>query len=96
MARNLVKVCDEVGLQYGIPVVNKRIAVSPIAVAACALPASQMVAVAHTLDDAARATDVDFIGGFGALVEKGLTPAITPSSRRSRKPWLKPGESVLP
>jgi uncharacterized protein len=73
MAHNLVKVCDEVGIKYGIPVVNKRIAVSPIAVAACAFPAPRMVAIAKTLDEAARVTGVDFIGGFGALVEKGLT-----------------------
>jgi len=73
MADNLVKVCDEVGIKYGIPVVNKRIAVSPIAVVACAFPAPRMVAIAKTLDEAARATGVDFIGGFGALVEKGLT-----------------------
>jgi uncharacterized protein len=73
MARDLVKVCDEVGMQYGIPVVNKRIAVSPVAVAACAFSASQMVAIARTMDETARATGVDFIGGFGALVEKGMT-----------------------
>jgi uncharacterized protein len=73
MAHNLVKVCDEVGIKYGIPVVNKRIAISPIAVAACAFPAPRMVAIAKTLDEAARVTGVDFIGGFGALVEKGLT-----------------------
>jgi len=73
VARDLVRVCDEVGLQYGIPVVNKRIAVSPIAVAACAFSSPQMTAVAQTMDEAARATGVDFIGGFGALVEKGLT-----------------------
>jgi uncharacterized protein len=53
--------------------VNKRIAVSPIAVAASAFSAPQMVAIARTLDEAARATGVDFIGGFGALVEKGMT-----------------------
>jgi uncharacterized protein len=73
MAQDLVRACDEVGMKYGIPVVNKRIAVSPIAVAACTLPAHEMVAVAKTLDEAARLTGVDFIGGFGALVEKGLT-----------------------
>ena len=73
VARDLVRVCDEVGLKYGIPVVNKRIAVSPIAVAACALTSAQMVAVAETLDETAKTTGVDFIGGFGALVEKGLT-----------------------
>lgn len=73
MAQDLVKVCNEVGMQYGIPVVNKRIAVSPVAVAACAFSASQMVAIARTMDETARATGVDFIGGFGALVEKGMT-----------------------
>ena len=73
MAQDLVRVCDEVGLQYGIPVVNKRIAVSPIAVAACAFSTPQMVAIAKAMDEAARATGVDFIGGFGALVEKGMT-----------------------
>ena len=72
-SQDLVRVCDEVGLQYGIPVVNKRIAVSPIAVAACAFSEPQMVAIAKTMDEAARATGVDFIGGFGALVEKGMT-----------------------
>jgi uncharacterized protein len=73
MAQDLVRVCDEVGIRYGIPVVNKRIAVSPIAVAASAFSAPQMVAIARTMDEAARATGVDFIGGFGALVEKGMT-----------------------
>lgn len=72
-AGDLVGVCHEVALKYGIPVVNKRIAVSPIAVAACAFSATQMVEVAKTMDEAARTTGVDFIGGFGALVEKGLT-----------------------
>jgi uncharacterized protein len=70
---NLVDVCNEVGDKYGIPVVNKRIAVSPIAVAACSLSAEQMVEVAKTLDNTAETLNVDFIGGFGALVEKGFT-----------------------
>jgi uncharacterized protein (UPF0210 family) len=68
----LVTVCDSVGEKYGIPVVNKRISVSPIAVAAAPFGSDDMVAVAQTLDAAAKAVNVDFIGGFSALVEKGM------------------------
>jgi uncharacterized protein (UPF0210 family) len=71
-AARLVAVCDQVGEKYGIPVVNKRISVSPIAVAAAPFGADGMVAVAGTLDRAARETGVDFLGGFSALVEKGM------------------------
>ncbi|MCE5273542.1 MAG: PFL family protein [Syntrophaceae bacterium] len=70
-AENLVAVCDLVGEKYGIPVVNKRISVSPIAVVAAPFGAEEMVAIAHTLDEAAKAIGVDFLGGFSALVEKG-------------------------
>ncbi len=73
LAGNLVETCDEIGLRYGIPVVNKRIAVSPIAVAAGAFSALDMLKVAIALDDIARGLRIDFIGGFGALVEKGFT-----------------------
>ena len=73
LAGNLVNVCDEVGLRYGIPVVNKRIAVSPIAVACCGFSAEEMCAVAAALDDVAEQQRIDFIGGFSALVEKGFT-----------------------
>lgn len=73
LACGLVRVCDEVGLRYGIPIVNKRVAVSPIAVAACAFGAGEMVEVARALDEAAKEVGVDFIGGFSALVEKGFT-----------------------
>jgi len=73
LAANLVKVCDEIGIRYGIPVVNKRVAVSPIAVAACSFSRPQMVEVARKLDETAADIGIDFIGGFGALVEKGFT-----------------------
>ena len=72
IARDLVRVCDEVGEKYGIPVVNKRISVSPMAVAAANFDSEQMVTVAHTLDEIAREVRVDFIGGFSALVQKGM------------------------
>ncbi len=71
-ASELVKVCDEIGDRYEIPVVNKRIAVSPVAVAAAPFSSKQMVMVAKALDAAAEEVGVDFIGGFSALVEKGF------------------------
>lgn len=71
-AGNLVRVCNEVGDRYGIPVVNKRIAVSPIAVVAAPFNPDQMVGVARSLNEAAIQSGVDFIGGFSALVEKGM------------------------
>jgi len=71
LAANLVSICDQIGEKYGIPVVNKRISVSPIAVAGAPFTSSQMVEIAKILDRAAKDIGVDFIGGFSALVEKG-------------------------
>ena len=71
-AQRLVEACQKVSAKYGIPVVNKRIAVSPIAVAAGSFSAPEMVEVAKTMDKAAKTVGVDFIGGFSALVEKGM------------------------
>ena len=72
LAGSLVSVCERVGEKYGIPVVNKRISVSPIAVVAGPFSSSQMIEIAHTLNKAAEEVGVDFIGGFTALVEKGI------------------------
>ncbi len=72
LAGNLVPICDRIGQKYGIPVVNKRIAVSPLAVVGAALAPEELVELARTLDAVAREVRVDFIGGFSALVEKGL------------------------
>jgi len=72
LASSLVSVCDRIGQKYGIPVVNKRIAVSPMAVVGAALSSSQLVEIAKTLNAAARQVNVDFIGGFSALVQKGM------------------------
>ncbi len=68
----LVTLCDQVGEKYGIPIVNKRISVSPVAVAAAPFNGDQMITIAQTLDRAAKSVNVDFIGGFSALVEKGV------------------------
>lgn len=71
-AANLVSVCNDVGDKYGIPVVNKRISVSPIAVVGAPFGPDGMVAVCRALDEAAKEAGVDFLGGFSALVEKGF------------------------
>ena len=76
-AKNLVSVGKEIELEYGIPIVNKRISVTPIALiggAACKTP-DDFVTLAQTLDKAAKEVGVNFIGGYSALVSKGMTPA---------------------
>ena len=72
LAQKLVCECDRIGQKYGIPIVNKRIAVSPIAAVGAALSSSQQVEISKTLNAAAREVNVDFIGGFSALVQKGM------------------------
>jgi Uncharacterized ACR (DUF711). len=72
-AENLVKVGEEIELEYGIPIVNKRIAVTPIAIVAEASDEEDYTKFAVTLDKAAKAVGVNFIGGFSALVHKGYT-----------------------
>ncbi|NNM55170.1 MAG: PFL family protein [Spirochaetales bacterium] len=72
-AENLVSVGEAISLEYGIPIINKRIAVTPIAMVAEASSDKSYVAFAHTLDAAARQTGVNFLGGFSALVQKGYT-----------------------
>ena len=77
LAKDLVKVGDDIGLEYGVPVINKRVSVTPIAIvggAACKTP-SDFVRIAQTLDRAAHTINVNFIGGYSALVQKGMTVA---------------------
>ena len=69
--KDLVKAASLLSAKYGIPIVNQRIAVSPIAQIAAATGADSYVPVAQTLDRAAKALGVSFIGGFSALVHKG-------------------------
>lgn len=73
-AAKLVATCNEVGDKFGIPVVNKRISVSPIGVVGASFSRDQMVRACQVLDESAKDAGVDFLGGFGALVEKGMTP----------------------
>ena len=72
IASNLVGICDQVGEKYGIDIVNKRIAISPVAVFAAPFSSSQLVDVAMMLNEIAQEVNVDFIGGFTSLVEKGI------------------------
>lgn len=77
MARNLVQTGEDISREFGIPVVNKRISVTPIALvggAACKSP-EDFVSLARTLDRAAKEVGVNFIGGYSALVSKGMTKA---------------------
>ncbi len=77
VAKDLVKVGSEIEKDYCIPIVNKRISVTPIALvggAACKTP-EDFVTIAKTLDKAAHTVGVNFIGGYSALVSKGMTPA---------------------
>ena len=72
-AKDLVKVGNDLEKQFGIPIVNKRISVTPIAIAAAGCKETNYVSIAKTLDKAAKAVGVNFIGGFSALVHKGCT-----------------------
>ena len=71
-AERLVPVADAIAAEYGIPIVNKRIAVTPIAELAAACGACDVSPLADALDRAADTVGVDFIGGFSALVHKGI------------------------
>ncbi|MCR5271466.1 MAG: PFL family protein [Lachnospiraceae bacterium] len=77
LAKDLVKTGEDIEKEYGIPVVNKRISVTPIALvggAACKSSAD-FVSIAKTLDKAAKTVGVNFLGGYSALVSKGMTKA---------------------
>ena len=73
LAKNLVPVGEEIEAEFGIPIVNKRISVTPIALVAGACQTDSYVEIAKTLDAAAKTCGVNFIGGFSALVQKGAT-----------------------
>lgn len=76
-AKDLVKVGKDIELQYGIPIVNKRISITPISFVGGAIckTSDDFVTIAKTLDKAAKTVGVNFIGGYSALVNKGMTPA---------------------
>ena len=77
VAKDLVKTGNDISLELGIPIVNKRISVTPIALvgASACKTTDDFVRIALTLDKAAKLVGVNFIGGYSALVAKGMTPA---------------------
>ncbi len=72
-AENLVKVGREIERDFGVPIVNKRVSVTPISLITGAI--ENPVVIARALDKAAKTVGVDFIGGYSALVQKGMTAA---------------------
>ena len=72
-AKDLVKVANQIEEEFGIPIVNKRVSVTPISIIAGATDEENYVEFAKTLDKAAETLGIDFIGGFSALVQKGYT-----------------------
>ena len=72
-AENLVKVGKEIEWEFGIPIVNKRISVTPISLVGSSCRTDSFVPLAQAMDRAAKACGVNFIGGFSALVQKGMT-----------------------
>ena len=71
-AADLIPVCEKIEKKYGIPIINKRISVTPIAMLASACQTSNIVKFALTLERAAKTLGVNFIGGYSALVGKGF------------------------
>ena len=72
-AKDLVKTAEDISATYGMPIVNKRISVTPIAMLLASAPDADPVWYAKTLDAAAKAVGVNFIGGYSALVHKGFS-----------------------
>ena len=72
-AKNLVFCCEEIEKLYGIPIVNKRVSVTPISQIGGACTSEDYIKIAKTLDRAAHDLGINFIGGFSALVQKGMT-----------------------
>ncbi|MBP5716025.1 MAG: PFL family protein, partial [Bacteroidales bacterium] len=77
LASNLVRTGEEISKEYGIPIVNKRISITPAAIvgASCCKTPQDFVQIAKTLDKAAHEVGVNFIGGYSATVQKGMTKA---------------------
>ncbi len=73
VAEHLVPVCTEIEQEYGIPIVNKRLSVTPISLVAASCASDDYALLAKAMDRAAKAVGVDFIGGFSALCQKGMT-----------------------
>ena len=76
-AQNLVSTANELESKYGIPIINKRVSVTPISLVGACADRDGYVRLAHVLERAANEVGINFIGGFGALVQKGMTKGAT-------------------
>ena len=74
-ARDLVRVGQDIEKRYGVPIVNKRVSVTPVSLIGGRVSPEGYLKIAHTLQRAADSIGINFIGGFSALVHKGMTPA---------------------
>ena len=74
-AEHLCRTAEDIEKEYGIPIINKRVSVTPISLIAGAIPPSRMADMARTMDKAADTLGINFIGGYSALVQKGTTKA---------------------
>ncbi len=72
-AENIVKVGEDLSSEYGVPIVNKRVSVTPASLITANFPGQEKL-IAKALDDAAKKVGIDFLGGYSALVHKGMTP----------------------
>jgi uncharacterized protein (UPF0210 family) len=75
LAKDLVKTGEDISKEFGVPIVNKRVSITPISLvggAACKTP-EDYVKIAHTLDRAAKEVGINFLGGYSAIVSKGMT-----------------------
>ena len=75
LAGNLVKTGEDISREFGIPIVNKRVSITPISLvgSACCNTSDDYVKIAHTLDRAAKTVGINFLGGYSAVVSKGMT-----------------------
>ena len=71
-AENIVKVAEDLGSEYGIPIINKRVSITPASIISANFP-GQEIELALALDKAAKTVGVDFLGGYSALVHKSMT-----------------------
>ena len=101
-AEKLVSQCEELEKMYGIPIINKRVSVTPISMAGGALSPDGFIRAARTLDRAADTLGINFIGGFGALVQKGMTrgaanliEAIPEALSIAKKTWAIAWQNVI-
>ena len=71
-AEKIVKVAEDLGAEYGIPIINKRVSITPASLLTSSFPGKEVV-LAKALDNAAKTIGIDFLGGYSALVHKGMT-----------------------